>query len=411
MARACAWRPVIRLAIGGAAAATFLLGAIAAGPAAAQWRISGTVSERLVADSNAQLEDDGAATYTATTAFDLNIETRTARSTLRVRPGISGSISAGPGDTDDLSRILPRFAIAGTHQWARTDLSVNGRVTVIPTTFSDLSDPTFIGFDAEAVPIFDLDVIEEDALQITGIANLTVGHDINSRNRVSFGTNFRARRFDEDGDNLTPSTTFGGLLNFSHQRTESTSLGASVQLRRISFDDAESSTDYVLDIDGTLQHLVNSRLGFGLGLGGNFTRSREDLTDTVENDAGFNLSGNLSYDLTATTGIGLNARQSVEPGSDGALQTRTVGALTLDHALTETSGLGFDLRYSRQQDVGGTGGNVSDLLSTGLTYRLSLTDTVSGQIGYRFRNRLEEDDSGMSHSIFFSISKQLSVLR
>lgn len=368
------------------------------------WSVSGRVSQRFDADTNSQLEADGAATYRSSTTLALDIATENSRDRLRFSPSVTGSAAAGPGDTDDLTRILPGARIEAGRRWSTTDLTVTGVGRVVPTTFTDTLDDGGDGF-------VDLDTLEEDALRITGSVAAVFGIDVNARNRITFGPDILLVRFDESSDTLTPSTTFGGQTGITHQIDASQIIGASLRVRRITFGGTDPSTDVVVDLNGSYDRTVNARLSYGLGAGVNFSRSNDDLTDETTFDTGFNGSADLAYSLTPTLNFQLGASQVVDPGSDGDLQARTNGNISLNQRINARNSIGLTARYARQEDLNGAAsGSVSQLFSTGVNYRVDLTRSVSGTVGYRFRSDFDDDENALSHGIFFSLSKDISVV-
>ena len=92
-------------------------------------------------------------------------------------------------------------------------------------------------------------------------------------------------------------------------------------------------------------------------------------------------------------------------GGQGGSDSRVNGAgIGFTHELTSVSGLAFDASYATQTDEEG---DDPDIDRTDLTasYVHSLTETVSAQVGYGFRNRVEDPDSATSNRVFVVIGK------
>jgi hypothetical protein len=96
-------------------------------------------------------------------------------------------------------------------------------------------------------------------------------------------------------------------------------------------------------------------------------------------------------------------------GGQGGSDSRVTGAaIGFSHELTQVSSLAFDASYATQVDEEG---DDPDIDRTDLTasYIHSLTETVSAEIGYGFRHRVEDPDDATSNRFFLVIGKSFET--
>ena len=92
-------------------------------------------------------------------------------------------------------------------------------------------------------------------------------------------------------------------------------------------------------------------------------------------------------------------------GGQGGSDSRLTGAgVGFTHELTQVSALAFDASYATQVDEEG---DDPDIDRTDLTasYIHNLTGSVSAEIGYGFRNRVEDPEDASSNRVFLVIGK------
>ena len=93
-------------------------------------------------------------------------------------------------------------------------------------------------------------------------------------------------------------------------------------------------------------------------------------------------------------------------GGQGGSDSRVTGAgLGFTHELTRVSSLALDASYATQADEDDPDEPDIDRTDFTASYIHSLTETVSAQIGYGFRHRVEDPEDATSNSVFLIIGK------
>lgn len=374
----------------------------AALPAAADgWSVTLTASERIEADSNLGLEpnSDGAA-YGSTTSLGAAIVSQTSRTRFAINPGVTGRLFGGGSNASDSNQISPRLSAQLDHRVAAVDFRSGLSFDVRPTAFSEIGD-----IDS-GIP--DLDVIDQDATQITLSANAGFTYRINDRNRASMGADFRLIRFDDNAASLTPNTTIGVSGDFAHDVNDRVTSRFGAGVRRVSLGGTSDTDTLIFDVDGGLDALISSRFSLGGSIGVSFI-DRTGGAGGGDTGLGFNGSANLAYQVFDDLSLSLSARQSVEPSSEGELQNRSTLSLGVTQLINDRERLSFNLGLSRQT-AAETFTGVSDdstQFQTGASYQWVLTPELVAQMGYAMRWELQPDDA-MSHKVFLSLSKSFS---
>lgn len=373
------------------------------------WRIRGTASQDIGFNSNPDLARDPVRTVLGNSALTLDFSKSSPRSEISIRPTVSATLSDGGESADDLTSLRPALSFNASHRSGDTRFRTGLSARVQPTEFSSLANPEFIGFNEEGEPLFDLDIIDQDALQFSLGLNAGISHNLNSRNDINFGLSSSIIRFDEDDDTLTPSTSVALRTGWDHRLNNSTSGGLSLALRQVRFGGDDPRTDQTFDLNARLSRQETATFRYGGGLGLNLSVDEDDGVTP-----GLNYAADMTYLATPRDQFSFQAAQVTDPGSDGALQTRTTAGFQYAHGINARESFGTRLNYSRQDDIGGErgGGNSTgnQLITAALSYNIDLTPTVSGTLGYQVRNRFGGDENIMSHNIFFSISTDLEIL-
>ena len=102
--------------------------------------------------------------------------------------------------------------------------------------------------------------------------------------------------------------------------------------------------------------------------------------------------------------------QSYTGTDSGGQEARVTGVVVgVQRVINAVSSVGLDLAYAIQVDVDDTNGLPPDpdIHRTNITARYShdLTDTISADVGYRYRSREESPQNAQSHAVFFEIGK------
>ncbi|MEX2518543.1 MAG: hypothetical protein WD969_04335, partial [Paracoccaceae bacterium] len=341
---------------------------------------------------------DGAA-YGSTTSLGASIVSQTSRSRLAINPGVTGRLFGGGTDASDSNQISPRLSAQFDHRVAAVDFRSGLSFDVRPTAFSE------IGEDGSGVP--DLDVIDQNATQISLIGNAGFTYRINDRNRATIGTDVRVIRFDDDATGLTPNTTIGVSGEFAHDVNERVTSSFGAGLRRVRLGGATDTETLIFDVDGGLNAFVSPRFSLGGSLGVSLI-DRTDGAGGGDTGLGLNASANFAYQVFDDLSLSFNARQGVEPSADGELQNQTTLSLGATQFINQRERVSLNLGLSRQAAADTSVGASDDTtqFQTGASYQWTITPEVVAQLGYTMRWELQPDDA-MSHKVFLSLSRSL----
>ena len=366
------------------------------------WRISSSVSQSFSANSNAGLADlNERPSFTSATSGGMTFASSTSRSNLSISPGVRATGFLGSGAQGRKDLIVPSFAATYGHRVGSLSFSSSLGLDIRPTRFSELveldpDDPDF------GDPLFDLDVINRNANEISIRGSASAGYQVDSRNRFSGGVNVRLRRFTADADTLTATNSIGANLGFSHRLFDTTSASLNASINHVDFDNAENRTSLVYSVAAGL----NTSIAPGFSLGAQLGVDRSTTTETNapdESNLGLNFSVTSNYAPTDDISLSLRASQSLVPGTEGDLQTRTRLSLGASHLINDREGLNFSVAVSRQDSE--AGGAVEHLVSTSAGYSLAITRDMSASLSYAFRWRPDGDAEATSHNVAFTISK------
>ncbi len=390
-------RAIWRGALSGAAALACLV------PAAAQaerWSISGVLSQGFRADSNLSLDTGGEeASLSSTTTGNVSFASQTPTSSLRFTPGFRATTFLA-GDGRDL--ISPSFSSGLSHRVGSLDLSSSLSLDIRQTVFSEIGEEDDTGFT-------DLDVLQRNATAITVRASAGAGYQINSRNRFNLGSNVSLRRFTDDADSLSPSTTIGLSGGYSHSLDNVTAVSLSTGLSRTEFTGQNASESVTFSFGGG----VSTSISPGFSLGGQFGLNFTDTTRTGRPDSsglGFSFSTNASYAATSDTSLSFNASQSLQPGANGELQDQLRINLGVAHSINDRENVSFSLGLSQQSlATSAQGSGSSTLAQSSLGYRLAITPDLNALLSYSFRVRPSESLEDGSHALFLTFSKAFTI--
>lgn len=388
------WRSVLA----GAALASFVAGAAEADG----WSISGVLSQRFGADSNLTLAEGGDdPTLSSTTTGNIAFSSATPRTSLSIAPGFRATRFVGEGGQN---QITPSFSSGLSHRVGSLDLSSGLSLDIRPTVFSELEE-----LDDGST---DLDVIQRNATAISVRASAGAGYRIDSRNRFNLGANLSIRRFTDDADTLTPSTTIGASGGFAHSITDRTTVNLSTGLSRVTFGGTNDSESVTASFGGGVSTSINPGFTFGGQIGLNYT----DTTRPNANDSsrlGFSFSTNAGYAVSEATSFSLSASQSLQAGATGELQDRLRINLGLGHSINTRENVSFSLGLSRQSLASSLsgGGSGSTLVQTSIGYQVAITPEINAGLNYSLRLQPEDSLDSASHRLFFTISKAFTLQR
>ncbi len=376
------------------------LASLACGAARADgWSISGALSQRFGADSNLTLSQGGAdPTFSSTTTGNVSFASETSRTSLSVTPGFRATRFIGEGGQN---QITPSFSSGLSHRVGSLDLSSGLSLDIRPTAFSELEEVD----DGST----DLDVIQRNATSISVRASAGAVYRIDSRNRFNLGTNLSIRRFTDDADTLTPSTTIGASGGFAHSITDRTTVNLSTGLSRVTFGGTNDSESVTASFGGGVSTSINPGFTFGGQIGLNYT----ETTRPGDNDSsrfGFSFSTSAGYAVNEATSLSLSAGQSLQAGATGDLQDRLRINLGLGHSINTRENFSFSLGLSRQSLASTLGGGSgSTLVQTSVGYQFAITPEINAGLNYSLRLQPEESLDSASHRVFFTISKAFTL--
>ena len=411
-----------------AAAAIFALGAGMTDLArAAEWTIGGRVTQSLEADTNRDLDpDSGGPVYGETTSLNLAIGGQTKATEWTLNLGGRASFFFGPGEDDaDLDGLRPRVSGSVVHERKQFFSRTGFYYDRSPTSFvridelglpidGPIDEPTDEPVDEPGFDPDDAVFSDVDAFQTTLNANQAFSFMLDPRNTIGLSARATIRRFSEETDELTPTTTYGGGLSWTHQVSPRTGLGFAVDLRRFEADNPENREALTLDLLATADRQVNERLSLGFSAGPSITWSEETVANAAganrveETDIGF--TGGIEALLRRKTSrLSFSATQSVVPSSFGELANRTGVGLRYTYDINSVSSFSLATRYALRNSLDGSGGaRHFAALSPSYTYRL----TPKWQASVRYAFELVDDDDGFaqSNSVMLSLSRDFSIL-
>jgi hypothetical protein len=424
-----------------AARAQGLGGGTAAGPAAvadAPAVTSGgvlttTLSQSIVADSNYDLDDPSPGTsYYGDTrvAIDYLKETRTQSLAFGLDTGLRALSEA----EEDFEFVLASPSTANIDfrlEGADTSFNAGARIRSRRVDY-------FGPIDIDGPLPDDLTGFQEDSTEFRSDANLGFSIGTNSPSTWDFtvaGTNFDYNE-DTGTNNLVPRRSVQGDATWTLQITPTfaTVVGAGYY-----WYSADNTTDEEVTVaEGDFGFAYTPTENFRLRAGVGYADRKQDQTiggirDTTEHNTGPVVRGDFRYVQDDFTLLGEARWTSAAPsnrlsgavrgfynlprgqitgrvfqrygGGQGGSDSRVTGAaLGFSHELTRVSSLAFDASYATQVDEEG---DDPDIDRTDLTasYIHSLTETVSAEIGYGFRNRVEDPEDASSNRVFLVIGK------
>lgn len=246
--------------------------------------------------------------------------------------------------------------------------------------------------------------------------------------------------YSDDVDNLTPRRTNQFTGTWTLQITPVFSSILAAEHYRYEAENNADTEITISEIDAGIVYEPdeNLRLRGGIGYA---DRQREETTnnvrETIQDDQGPTVRGDIRYltdDLTlvgdaryttaapdSRLSFNLNANYDLARGTlNGRVFNRYTGATTsgneirvsgvsigLEQDINTVSGYGIDFAVTNRDDVDDE--DDPDTLATSVTarYIYSLTETVTAELGYRYRAETEDDPDfdADSHRVFFTIGK------
>jgi hypothetical protein len=375
-----------------------MLVASASGAFAVEWIVGGSVSQRLEADTNADLDEDGGAIYGATTALGLDFTALTPTTQWQVETGATGGIFGGSGETDDLNRINPNFAAAVAHDGKYVDTGASFAFDMQPTTFAQFDETGVTGGDAT-----------QTSVQLAADA----AYALDARNRLSVGGSGRIIRFSGGTTTLSPTTTYGTSVAWIRSFAPATEGSLAFGVRRFTSEREDNPENLTFSLSAGAGHQVNRRLSFDASLGVTATRSMRTLAGERESDFTLGGLGDLSvaWAPAADTQLVFALSHGLEPSSLGELQTTTALGLGLQHAINDWTSAGIDLLVQRQNSADGFEDETKrTYASLSPSIAFSLTPDWALQAGYALRVERESEEDALSNRVFLTLTRQFDIL-
>lgn len=420
------------------------LAAAAGIPAAAQddsgsptSTLTTTISQSAVMDTNYRLEDPSPGdTYYGDTRLGLDYLRDTPDQTFAL--GINTGLRALWEADEDFDAVIAspsRAYLRFDQEGPNTAFDANLRARTRRVDFNSSLDEFDDGGDS-GLPD-DLTEIEGDTREMRYDAN--IGFVLGTNSPSSYEFRVIATDFDYDDldqTNKVPRSSVEGQASWTLQVTPvlSTILFGSYYYYTADDDTekeirvGEAEFGLVYEPDETL------RIRGGIGYA---DRTREqtigDVRQTTEDDQGATFRGDLRYILPDFT-LFANARVSAAApetrvsgalravynlqrgsvngrifqnytGGRGGDEERVTGAgIGLVHELTLLSRIGLDFSYAHQEDLDSNREDI-DRADVTVSYAYDLTRTVSAEVGYGYRSRVEDPKDADSHRIFITLGK------
>lgn len=393
-----------------------------------------TLSQSLVGDSNYNLDDPSPGTsYYGDTraAFDYLKETPTQSLALGLDTGLRALDEAG--QSFDFVVASPSTAYFDfSDEGANTSFDVGARIR---SRRVDYLGP----IDIDGPLPDDLTGFQRDSIEYRSDAD--IGFAIGTNSPSTYDFNLAATNFDysEDTgrDDLVPRRSAQGDVTWTLQITP---VFAAVAAAGYYWYSADNSTDEEInvaegDVGIAYTPTENLRVRGGLGYA---DRKRDetidDFRDTTQHDTGPTVRGDFRYVLPDFTLTGEARWTTAAPqdrlsgvvrgfynlprgrisgrvfqryggGQDGSDSRVTGAGLGFTHELTRVSSLALDASYATQVDEDDPDDPGIDRTDFTASYIHNLTETVSAQIGYGFRHRVEDPEDATSNRVFLVIGK------
>lgn len=395
-------------------------------------QFSATISQRFEIDSNINLEDPSP----GTSAFG---ETRLALGLLEESPvqrfqlGFDTGLRAitRPDEDFEFTFASPSTARAGyAQEWASGSVSADLRYRQRRVDFTRplIFDPG----EEIVVPDDPAEDVEDDAIERRYDASFGLALATDRRSSYAFTLAATRIDFSEESPDLTPRDTIEGRATWQLQLTPVFAGTVSARGFRYEADNDAETRITENEIDAGLVYEPSAILRLTAGAG-YFTRERRDFGTTVEDTSGVALRGGLRYivdDFTVNAGIRLasapgtrvsgnvaltyplpNGRVTARvfqsfAGGAGGDEIRVTGAgFGLLQDLDAVSRVNFDVAASRRVNLDDPGDEAITRLDVTTSLGYDLTETISADIGYRYRLRDEGPSTADSHAVFVQIGR------
>ncbi|MEC9434609.1 MAG: hypothetical protein VYD87_17015 [Pseudomonadota bacterium] len=445
--RAGSARRRARLAAGAAAGAAGLLAAAAY---AGDRVLTGSISERVVGDTNFQLDPGADGGFGSETSVNLAYADRAGADTLSLRGGLR--YAAYTGDVNDnIAGLFP--SVSGSWQRLRSDrsLTLNFSGSVRPVEFDSTSfvllpgdpgDPDVEDPDVE--PVVGLVNRNDDTLRGAFSIGAAYSYQVTPNETLDFNTSAQRVDFlDDTGGRFSPSTTLDFGAGWSRNVSSSWNGGISTGVTVIKTDESNERDSVSLFIAPSIGYARTPNQTFNASLGPsvNFLSGGGRSSEVTP---GIRASLGAQY-VTGPASFRLSLSNSTRPSDDGVTSNVTSFGAAFTRRIDATQSLNASAAASLQTPLGdSTGGDditrysvkggysieVNSLTSAraglaaaytedrggsetaysanaGLSYRL--TEQTSADFGYVFRIE-DGDGQPTSHRVSVTLRRDFSLL-
>jgi hypothetical protein len=402
-----------------------------------QATLTSTISQSLVVDSNYGLDDPspGTSTYGDTRlTLDFLRDTRSQTLGMGIDTGLR-ALAEAEEDFEFRLATPSRAYLTYLQEGPNTAFDSNFRLRSRQVDYNVFDDE-----DLGELPD-DLTVLEGDTRELRADADvgLVLGVDAPSSTEFRLLATNIDYTDETETDNLTPRYSLAGEAIWTLRLTSVFSAALFGSYSYYNADNEENDEIRVAEAEAGLVYEPSERLRIRGGLG-YADRTREETNPETgvraetEDDSGPTARGDFRYILPSLTLIGDARVTTAAPetrlsgnllavynlprgratgrvfqrygGSQTGSDSRVTGAgVGLVRDLNTVSRVEFDASYAIQVDEDDP--DEPDIERTDLTasYIYDLTDTVSAELGYGYRHRIEDPDDADSHRVFMVLGK------
>jgi hypothetical protein len=119
-----------------------------------------------------------------------------------------------------------------------------------------------------------------------------------------------------------------------------------------------------------------------------------------------NLVGNDALARCSITGRLFNRYNGGDTGEE--IQV-TGGGIGIERDINTVSRVGLQFDYAHQNNIDEPNEADIDRTDVTATYAYDITELVTAELGYRFRNRIEDPADADSHRVFFNIARNFET--
>ncbi len=425
-------------------------------------RITGSISQTFLADSNLEIDDgagsddDGETALGSISRLNLDYFNVTPSAQLTLSTGLSYSaFTADEGS--NLEGLFPSLNGGYTVRRSTRTLgfSFSGSVRpveygelgllLIPGDIGDPDDP-----DDDEGPSLELENREDESLRINLSGGLSYTEQVSSIESLSLGATLAHQSFTETTTDLRPSTQASTRLSWNRELTAKASAGVGSFASVIASGESAEQMTYTAAVTPSFTYLQTPDIRFSASLGPSVSyvsgtlpgqSEEEGFSVGLRGSAGFSYTGDIS-----TTSLSLT--QAVVPNDEGVSVNETSltaafrgrvtatssvnGSLSARYRspLSEGTGDGFETSYGyfartgfsqrinarSSADVGlsaafSDDGEESETIlgaNTGYSYRL--TEEVDASLSYAFRIDADDDAEDPSHRLSLTLSRGFTLL-